>query len=273
MIIRFWWLSALRNIKIYCLYKRIMQKNFTRKYRMRSRKITKRRRGGGQQQSMKVAVMFVGRIKGYVPYLSKLLEFKNRYAPTYYCSLNRPADNEEATKLFDDDVHKFSRELGIIPENMNLETTPLPDFLKDVKDYKSWNPNNAYSMFYHENKAFSLIEKDVIRNKRQYDCILYCRADMNSEDILVLEFPKPNVIYIPSGEDFDGINDKLAYGSFDSMKKYCSVIKLLTSAESMNGMMPESILKRHLDNEKLEIVRIKYGTVSLSEERKSTYNS
>jgi hypothetical protein len=38
-------------------------------------------------------------------------------------------------------------------------------------------------------------------------------------------------------------------------------------------MMPESILKRHLDNEKLEIVRIKYGTVSLSEERKSTYNS
>ena len=247
-----------------------MQKSFTRRYRMRSRKITKRRRLG-QQQPMKVAVIFVGRIKGYAPYLSKLLEFKNRYAPTYYCSLNRPADNDEASKLFDEELDKFAKELGITRENMNLETTPFPDFLKDVKNYKSWSPNNAYSMFYHENKAFSLIENDVVRNKRQYDCILYCRADMDSEDKLVLEIPKPNVIYIPSGEDFDGINDKLAYGNFDSMKKYCSVIKDLTSSESMNGMMPESILKRHLDAEKLEVVRIKYGTASLAEDRKKEY--
>jgi hypothetical protein len=94
---------------------------------------------------------------------------------------------------------------------------------------------------------------------------------MNSEDKLVLEIPKPNVIYIPAGEDFDGINDRLAYGTFDSMKKYCSVINGLISAESMNGMMPESILKRHLDAEKLEVVRIKYGTTNLSEERKKEY--
>ena len=249
-----------------------MQKSFTRKYRMRSRKGTKRRRlVGGQQQPMKVAVMFVGRIKGYAPYLSKLLEFKNRYAPTYYCSLNRPADNDEAIELFDDELNKFSKELGISRENMNLETTPSPEFLKDVKDYKSWSPYKAYSMFYHENRAFSLIEKDHLKNNKRYDCVLYCRADMNSEDKLVLEIPKPNVIYIPAGEDFDGINDRLAYGTFDSMKKYCSVINGLISAESMNGMMPESILKRHLDAEKLEVVRIKYGTTNLSEERKKEY--
>ena len=55
------------------------------------------------------------------------------------------------------------------------------------------------------------------------------------------------------------------------MKKYCSVIKDLTSSETMNGMMPESILKRHLDAEKLEVVRIKYGTASLAEDRKKEY--
>ena len=98
---------------------------------MRSRKITKRRRLG-QQQPMKVAVIFVGRIKGYAPYLSKLLEFKNRYAPTYYCSLNRPADNDEASKLFDEELDKFAKELGIKYEFGNNSVPRLFEGCKEL---------------------------------------------------------------------------------------------------------------------------------------------
>ena len=234
------------------------RKILTRKRRMHSRKSVKRLSGG--QQPLKVAVLFAGRITGYVPVLDKLIEIKKRYAPTYYCSLNKPTKDEE--------VANFSKDLGISSENINTETTPSPEFLNAVKDYKSNSTHNGYSMFYHENKAFSLIEKDVIENKKQYDCLLYCRADIDSPDRLHLEMPRPNTIYIPEGFDYAGYNDRMAYGNADSMKKYCSIIATLTSPESMNGTNPEGILKRHLDSEKLEIVRFKYKTCLRKERSK-----
>lgn len=232
------------------------RKIFTRKRRIRSRKSLKRLRGG--QQPMKVAVLFAGRITGYEPVLGKLIEIKNRYAPTYYCSLNKPAKDEE--------VEKFSKDLGISPENINTESSPSPDFLNAIKHYKSNSPHNGYSMFYHENKAFSLVEKDVVNNKRHLDCVLYTRSDIDSPDTLHLEMPKPNTIYIPEGFDYGGYNDRMAYGNVDAMKKYCSLIATLTAPESMNGTNPELILKRYLESQKLEIVRFKYR-VCLRKER------
>jgi len=143
---------------------------------------------------------------------------------------------------------------------MNTESTPQPDFLKDVKNYSPKSPHNCYSMFYHENKAFAMIERDIIQNKKQFDCIMYYRADTNSPDVLNLEMPKPNTIYVPKGHDYNGINDRLAYGNYDSMKQYCSLIDTLKSAEVMNGKHPETILKAYLDTQPLEIVRFKYDT-------------
>jgi len=233
------------------------RKIFTRKRRMHSRKSVKRLRGG--QQPMQVAVLFAGRITAYEHVLAKMIDIKNKYSPTYYCSLNKPAKDEE--------VERFSKDLGISPENINTESTPLPDFLNVIKDYTN-NPHNGYSMFYHQNKAFSLIEKDVIHNKRHLDCVLYMRSDIDSPDTLHLEMPKPNTIYIPEGFDYSGYNDRTAYGNFDAMKKYCSLITTLTSPESMNGTNPEAILKRYLESQKLEIVRFKYKTCLRKERNK-----
>jgi len=204
------------------------------------------------EQPMKVAILFAGRITGYLPVLDKLTEIKNRYAPTYYCSLNKPEKDEETAN--------FSKDLEISPENINTETTPLPDFLNLVKDYNSNSQHNGYSMFYHQNRAFLLIEKDVVDNKRHLDCVVYCRADIDSPDILQLEMPKPNTIYIPEGFDYGGLNDRMAYGDFNAMKKYCSLISTLTAAESMNSINPEGILKRYLESQQLEIARFKYKT-------------
>jgi hypothetical protein len=225
---------------------------------MHSPKSVKRLRGG--QQPMQVAVLFAGRITGYENVLDKMIDIKNKYSPTYYCSLNKPAKDEE--------VERFSKDLGISPENINTESTPLPDFLNAVKDYKSTSQHNGYSMFYHQNKAFSLIEKDVIDSKRHIDCVLYMRSDIDSPDKLDLEMPKQNTIYIPEGFDYGGYNDRTAYGNFDAMKKYCSLITTLTSPESMNGTNPEAILKLYLESQKLEIVRFKYKTCLRKERNK-----
>lgn len=236
-------------------------KFFKRKRHTRSRKSVKRLKGGQAPPHMKVAVLFAGRIKSYEHVLSKLLEFKNKYAPTYYCSLNKPEKDEE--------VLRFSKELGISPENINTEITPFPDFLNLVEREKiDIIPHNVYSMFYHENKAFSLIEKDIIENKKQYDCIVYTRADIDSPDTLDLVMPKPNTVYIPEEDPHNGLNDRTAYGDFDAMKKYCSVIGTLTSAESMNGVNPEVILKRYLEEQQLKVVLFKYRTYLRQERNK-----
>jgi len=233
---------------------------FKRKRHTRSRKSVKRLKGGKAPPHMKVAVLFAGRIKSYEHVLSKLLDFKNRYTPTYYCSLNKAGNDEE--------LARFSKELGISPENINTEITPSPAFLDEISRKKIDIPHNVYSMFYHENKAFSLIEKDVIDNKKQYDCILYTRADIDSPDTLELEMPKPNTIYIPEEDAHNGLNDRTAYGNFDAMKKYCSIIGTLTSAKSMNGKNPEVILKDHLENQHLEVVLFKYRTYLRQERNK-----
>ena len=60
----------------------------------------------------------------------------------------------------------------------------------------------------------------------------------------------------------------MAYGDFDSMKKYCSIIATLTTPESMSDINPEGILKAHLDSQKLEIVRFKYKACLRKERNK-----
>jgi hypothetical protein len=239
-------------------------RNITRKRHMRSRKNKKRLRGGNSP--LKVAILFSGRINGYESVLSKLQEIKNRYNPTYYCSLNEPEYNEY--------IDKFCKLFDISRDRINIESTPYPDFLNDVKGYGDNKQKHTYSMFYHENKAFSLIEKDITENKKQFHCVLYFRADMDSPDILNLQVPNPDTIYIPNGHNYQdntGINDRAAYGTYESMKKYCNVIHTLKSAENMNNINAEIILRRYLESQSIKIVRFDY-TTCLSEARSPDWN-
>jgi hypothetical protein len=209
---------------------------------------------------MRVAVLFAGRVRAYEAVTRTLEDVKGRYGPTYYCSLNQA--------VYDDYIDGFCKLLDISRDRINIEPTPNPGFFSKIHNYTSKSPEQAYSMFYHENKAFSLIEKDVTENNMRYDCVVYTRADIKSEDSLQLEMPKPNTIYVPIGNDYEGINDRMAYGDFDSMKKYCSIIDNLTSPQSMNGTNPEGIIKSHLERHSLQVIRFKYDT-TLSNQRKN----
>lgn len=226
------------------------RRNFTRRRIRRSRKIMKRLRGGNKQP-LKVAILFAGRVKSYENALQTLMAVKNEYNPTYYCSINQAE--------YDDYLKKFCETLGIPRENVIVEPTPTPNFLNHVKDYKSNDPKNAYSMFYHENNAFGMIERDVL-NGTHFDCIMYTRADIDTNDHLHIEMPKDNTIYIPYIQNFGGLNDRLAYGNFNAMKKYCNLIKSISAPGKMDGMNPESILKKYVEEQKLEITRINYVT-------------
>ena len=203
----------------------------------------------------KVAMIFSGRVKGYQHVIHKLLEIKNKYDPVIFCSLN---DNE-----FTEDIDNFCNALKIpkTKDHINIEQTVLPEWTDKCN---IMNPTlNVYSMFYHENKAYSMIEK-YMDNNEQFDCVLLYRADMDSSDILELNVPEKNTIYLPKSMSYGGFNDRMAYGDVYSMKIYCNLIKVFENLCNDRGgdpVNPETMLKKYLKlSSDIKIVAIDYNT-------------
>jgi len=203
---------------------------------------------------MKVAILFAGRITGYEKVIHRIKDMVKMYNMKAYCSLNEPENSEY--------IDKFRMDLGIESKNMNIEETVYPSNLDSYNWMRGTKYNNVYSMFYHENKAFSLLERDAKINNIHYDCILYYRADMKAYDKLILQRPRENTVYIPSDKDYHGINDRMAYGDFTTMKKYCSLINSFDDlCSNLTNINPEKVLKLYLDKSQLSIIRFIYSTI------------
>ena len=202
----------------------------------------------------KVAMIFSGRIKGYQHVIHKLLEIKNAYEPVIFCSLN--------DRDFTEDIDGFCEALNIPKTKayINIEQTILPEWAD--KCYMMNPTLNVYSMFYHENKAFSMIEEYMNTNEK-FDCVLLYRADMDSSDVLELNIPEKNTIYLPKSMSYGGFNDRMAYGDVYSMKIYCNLIKVFENLCNDKGgpVNPETMLKRYLKlSAGIKIVTIDYNT-------------
>ena len=202
-----------------------------------------------------VAMIFSGRVKGYQYVVHKLLEIKNKYNPVIFCSLN----DVEYTQ----DITDFCEALKIpkTKEYVNIEQTVLPDWTNKCN---MMNPVlNVYSMFYHQNKAFTMLE-EYMNNNQPFDCVLLYRADMDSSDVLELEVPEKNTVYLPNDRGYGGYNDRMAYGDVNTMRIYFSLFKVfenLCNDKSGEETCPEIMLKRYLNlSSGIKIVEIDYNT-------------
>jgi hypothetical protein len=210
-----------------------------------------RKDGFSEKKPQKIAIIFSGRIKGYANVLPKLQKLIDMYNPVIFCSVNE--------SVFTDEIEQFSKDLEVPKSQINVELTLLPSWSEKCN---LMNPVlNVYSMFYHQNKAFTLVEEYQKRKKMAFDCILYYRADMNSTDTLELKMPLNNTVYLPNDRGYGGFNDRMAYGDFHTMKIYCSLIYsfegLCISNEQINS---ESILKTYLINNEINVVGVPYNT-------------
>jgi hypothetical protein len=116
------------------------------------------------------------------------------------------------------------------------------------------------SMFYHNEKAFSLLEEYMkINNIKESDIgwVFKIRADFKPlEDIILPNISEPNIIYIPESKKHykpcpcNCIPDQVAAGSFDTMKKYCSLYSRIF-IENLNLDIPERTLYHHICNKGL----------------------
>lgn len=133
----------------------------------------------------------------------------------------------------------------------------------DLGKYEGKKPEtNIHNMtchFINKHRVFSLLEKHIEKENTQYDVVISLRVDV----VCYNAFPllcniQENTIYIPTAWDWaGGINDLLAFGKFDVMKKYnnifLNVIDLLERKITIPH--PENLNRANLELHKINIQR------------------
>lgn len=124
------------------------------------------------------------------------------------------------------------------------------------------NVDNMTRHFINKNRVFNLLEKYISTTQIHYDVVLSLRIDAQFNSSFIFKDINENTIYIPNSSDFveKGINDQLAYGTLNSMKKYMNIILNCTYLldNSFSIPHPESltfanILCNHLNMKRFEL--------------------
>lgn len=212
----------------------------------------------------RLALYFSGRIKTYEDQLTSLKSFQEYYDIDFFCSINGVKDEQHDRFLDDMSIIDsfFEEHSHIYDKTWAQRFWRLP----------TQNDRDAYklsSSLYNNKKAIELVEKHQEEYQFKYDIVIKYRSDIISSTILpiiAVNFIESNSIYIPNGYDWDfydqqGINDHIAYGSFESMKIYSNVfdnVELYCGDIHKHGYHPESLLLYHLQQYKLSIHRFQY---------------
>jgi hypothetical protein len=78
--------------------------------------------------------------------------------------------------------------------------------------------------------------------------IVIARTDINLSAKVNFTI-EPNVVYIPEGQDYGGLNDQFAFGDYAAMKYYCSMYDRIDEYWNAGCKFhPETLLAYHLRN-------------------------
>ena len=209
----------------------------------------------------KVAVLFSGRIKGYTHAQPSLEALQKKYDATFFVSLNKEQRSEY--------IDKFCTTFNIGGDQITIQKAISPDWLRSFDvDYDGGGEGKdsirvdwMYSMVENIHSAFNLIAPYEEKYNVKFDCIVFYRADIDSQETMAISMPQENTVHIPEGADNYGINNQVAYGNYDTMKKYSELVNNLQKlcGEQKIRYHPETLLKHHLENEGLNIVRFPFN--------------
>ncbi len=130
----------------------------------------------------------------------------------------------------------------------------------DLSKYTKKPETNVYNMIRHfinKKRVFNLLENYINQEKINYDIIISLRIDLHFNSKFEFNKIEENTIYIPKCYDYGGINDQLAYGDFDAMKKYMNIfdniIELLNTNKSI--VHPETLTLANINYMSLKVSR------------------
>ena len=172
---------------------------------------------------MKLAILFIGRIKFYTDVKEKLLSIKNKYGATMFCSLNKKNKSPY--------IETFCNTFEMKEDQIHLERTPEPPQHILSLPRNPHDIRNLYSYFYHVDKCFKLLEKYQEKHNVVFDCILYYRADVyNFDELEILPLKENTVFYMIEPELYYrgyGFFKDILYGNYEVMKKYSMIVNHL----------------------------------------------
>ena len=224
---------------------------------------------------MKVALVFSGRLTSCEEHYKNILcnfGFQNSYE--VFLGMSCEPCNDE---LFHKFIELYHPKKIIESDGKIAEPLCGWDNIKGNEFTKSTIKQPAF-MWYNRHIIFEEVKNYL---KTNFDLVVSLRCDVKYEETLNLDelsVLNDNTIYIPKGADYGGYQDKIAMGTPLAMEKYFNLYSNLNNLVSpTKSMNPEPLLKRHLKQQKVNVVRINlkhqiYPKVSQKEKLKKYTN-
>lgn len=210
----------------------------------------------------RIALYFAGRVKTYEDQLDELRRLQDEYDIDCFCSIN--GERDEFHEQFIHDMHIVRTFFE------NHETKYDRSWERTFHRLPTQNDRDAYklsSSLYNNKKCIELIEEYQKQHNFVYDIVIKYRADIISQEMLPIpEWIVQDRMYIPEGHDWHfynqlGINDHIAFASFDLMKIYSDVFSSVATycgQEHRHGYHPESLLWYHLQQNNVKVIRFPF---------------
>lgn len=185
---------------------------------------------------------FTKNLKLYLESLDKLIDYN-----VYLYFPNENCEENYANEMFNPDI------LHTILSDKHYKSILLDSLLPDLLDILSRKQKNSVIQWYRIQKCFQNIPDD-------YDYIIRIRPDIklliNPQELVnLITTSSKSTIYIPQGFDTckESLNDHFAFGTYDVMKKYCSLFSTLNIT---SGWQSEIYLYKFLNEKLIHIERV-----------------
>jgi hypothetical protein len=195
---------------------------------------------------MKIAVLVYGRLQKCVEHYSNILEtIGNNNEIDFFLS----SDNSSES-LLSDFIHLYKPIL--------YNNNPIY-FDYNLQELYPGNPHttnndNMTRHFINKNRVVSLLDEYINKENVHYDIVISLRIDVIFNNKFIFDDLEDNTIYIPLDNDFcGGINDQIAYGKLDVMRKYNYI--------NVIDLLEKKLTVAHPEN--LTLVNILYNNLSI----------
>ena len=200
---------------------------------------------------MRIAVIVYGRLNKCVEHYNNIIEKigKDNDIDFFLSSDN---SSESLLNNFIDLYNPVNYNNNIIIYDYDLNKYP--------GKYAVTNIHNMTCHFINKNRVFLLLEEYINKKNIQYDVVISLRIDCVFSNNFIFNNLTDNTIYIPSNYDYGGINDQVAYGKIDAMKKYNSINVVELLEQKLSIPHPESLTfaNIHFNNLQIERVNLQY---------------
>lgn len=205
---------------------------------------------------MHIAVLFYGRINRFKDHHINLLESlgTEHTFDFFYSGDNEPAhlltefiELYKPIKICNDQIiNTIEGQLYKYPN------PPSPDH------YDCTNIYNMTRHFINKGRVFKLLEEHIEQHAAKYDLVFSTRFDLFYKEQLNFKDVQENTIYIPEGYNYAllAVNDQLAHGSLETMKKYMNLYENIIEFLDKNAFLhPESLHFWNIRHHNINIVR------------------